>query len=61
MGKAACPEKPPEGAEDGDVAIFRPVPGLDGTCNPPTARAVGFHEKAGRVKGNLVAVFGCAE
>jgi len=28
MGQAACPEKPPEGAEDGDVAIFRPVPGL---------------------------------
>src|ERR1035437_890687 len=41
-GNEACAEKPPQGAEDGAVAIFRPVPGLRVFPGFPTAHAVGY-------------------
>jgi hypothetical protein len=41
-GNSACAEEPPEGAEDGGVPIFRPVPGLREPGDLPTAHAMGY-------------------
>ena len=41
-GNEPCAKEPPEGAEDGGAAIFRPVPGLRELRSFHTAYAVGY-------------------